>query len=48
MDALAEGAVFVGANAAQNGLVDELGGVRDAARWVASEAGVEVGELSFL
>ncbi|MEE4153467.1 MAG: signal peptide peptidase SppA [Erythrobacter sp.] len=43
VDAIAQGRVWDGGTARQKGLVDQFGGLDDAAAWVASEAGLEPG-----
>ncbi len=44
VDAIAQGQVWDGGTARQNGLVDEFGGLRDALAWAAVKAGAKDGE----
>ncbi|MEM7780047.1 MAG: signal peptide peptidase SppA [Pseudomonadota bacterium] len=44
VDAIAQGRVWDGGTARQNGLVDQFGGLEDAVAWVAGEAGIAEGE----
>ncbi len=44
VDAIAQGRVWDGGTARQNGLVDQFGGIEDAIAWTAGQAGIEEGD----